>query len=155
MTDIRTVWIDGQSGDWRMASNPPGLLEAEAGLETAVLLSLFTDRRAADSDELPAGETDPRGWWGEVFAEADDPPLGSRLWLLAREKQTTEVLARARLYAEEALEWLVADKVARSLSVATEWIGRGVMSIDVKITRPGGAGSRFAFIWQETGRDAV
>ena len=43
----------------------------DGGLETAVLMSLFLDRRANDDDELPDGESDPRGYWGDAFANLD------------------------------------------------------------------------------------
>ncbi len=65
--------------------------ETDAGLETAVIISLFTDRRAGENDELPATETDRRGWWGNTLQDADDE-IGSKLWLLCREKQLPVVM---------------------------------------------------------------
>ena len=56
-------------------------LRAERGLRSAVLISLFTDRRAEPGD-VPEGE-DPRGWWADVLGEEGDR-IGSRLWLIDR-----------------------------------------------------------------------
>ena len=45
-------------------------------------------------------------------------PAAFALWLLAREKRTPAVLARAELYVREALQWLVDDGVASAIAVA-------------------------------------
>ncbi|MFB1078129.1 phage GP46 family protein [Photobacterium damselae] len=75
-------------------------------LTALVLISLFTDARASESDALPDGSGDRRGWPGDSFYDA---PWGSRLWLLSREKLTTDVRNRAVTYAEEALAWFTVD----------------------------------------------
>lgn len=74
-----------------------GDLVAENTLRTAVILSLFLDRRADDDDVLPNGSNDRRGWWADTVAPmteygiggglASGDRIGSRLWLLSREKQ--------------------------------------------------------------------
>lgn len=38
-------------------------------ITTNVIASLFTDRRAQPSDELPDGGTDRRGWWGRHLSQ--------------------------------------------------------------------------------------
>lgn len=101
-------------------------LATESGLRSAVILSLFTDRVASTDDTIPDGTTDRRGFWAE-------PELGSRLWLLAREKQAADVLLRAEEYAREALAWLVEDGVAAAIEISAEWARRGVLGITVTI----------------------
>lgn len=104
--------------------------------ETSVLVSLFTNRRAAASDALPAGQLDPQGWWGDVRPQVEGDLIGSRLWLLAREKQTQDVLTRGRTYVLEALQWMLDDGLASAIDVATSWIRPGTMGIAIAITRP-------------------
>lgn len=128
MSDVRTVWRD-LGGDWLVQG--PSLAEDD-GLETAVVISLFTDRLAADA---PADAGSRRGWWGDAYGEVDGDLIGSRLWLLAREKQLPQVLARAELYAREALQWLVDDGVASSVDVRAELVRSGVLGLAVTITR--------------------
>ncbi|POZ13451.1 hypothetical protein C3Z09_23375, partial [Lelliottia aquatilis] len=75
MSDIRTPWPapDGSSADWVVVS---GDLQQGNDLETAIYISLFTDRLARDDDKIDG--TDRRGWWadtGETYL------IGSRLWL--------------------------------------------------------------------------
>ena len=118
-----------------------GDLVAEGSLRTAVILSLFLDRRAEDDDILPNGSDDRRGWWADTVAPMTDygigggsasgDHIGSRLWLLSREKQLAGVLERARHYAEEALTWLVEDGVATAVQVTATNPRQGWLVLEV------------------------
>ena len=88
-------------------------------LETAVIISLFTDKRARPDDILPGASDDRRGWWGDTYSEIENDPLGSHLWLLHREKQTQQTLNRAREYCQDALQWLIEDGIASEINVTT------------------------------------
>lgn len=136
MTDLLLTWDPAEfAADLSIEAND---LAADDGLETAVLLSLFTDREAAPGDVLPEGETDRRGWWGDAFPTVEGDKIGSRLWLLGRAKATPDVLSRAQEYAREALEWLVEDRVALKVDVTTEFLtGNRGLGIAVEIYRPG------------------
>lgn len=140
--DVRTVFLGfDQGADY--ALDALGLTEDD-GLETAVVLSLFTDRRAQQDDPLPDG-ADRRGWWADgTGADARDR-IGSRLWLLWREKQLPAVLVRARQYAEEALAWLVTDGVARRVEVQASNPRRSLLRLDVGIYRPDAPPVRYRF----------
>lgn len=126
-----------------------GDLAAEDSLRTAVILSLFLDRRADDDDILPDGSDDRRGWWADTVAPlsacgigggiASGDRIGSRLWLLSREKQLAGVLDRARHYAEEALAWLTEDGVATAVSVTASSPGQGRLVLTVSIALPDGS----------------
>lgn len=140
MSDIRTVWRD-LGGEWTV-SGPA--LEGDDGLETAVVLSLFTDRLAEPGD-TSIEPTARRGWWGDAFAEVPGDLIGSRLWLLSREKQLPAVLARAELYAREALQWLVDDGVASAVDVAAEVARQGVLGLAITITRSAAPVVRYRF----------
>lgn len=147
MTDLALIWnVDLGAGDLAVVD---GGLQTEEGLRTAVLVSLFTDRRARADDALPADDGDRRGWWGDAAPATAGDQLGSRLWLLAREKRLTAVLARARDYCDEALAWMIEDGVARAVTVEVEAQG-AVLAIAVEILRPDGARSRFETAWSAT-----
>ena len=121
-----------------------GDLVAEGSLRTAVILSLFLDRRANDDDILPNDSDDRRGWWADTVAPMTDygigggsvsgDRIGSRLWLLSREKQLAGVLERARHYAEEALTWLVEDGVATAVQVTATNPRQGWLVLEVTVT---------------------
>lgn len=63
MADIAIVWRNGRGN---LALNGSDLL-TDNSIETAVIISLFTDRRAQPSDLIPDGSTDRRGWWADSF----------------------------------------------------------------------------------------
>lgn len=131
MSDAAIIWQD-DGGDIALDGYD---LAAERGLQTAVILSLFTDRRAREDDVLPAG-TDRRGWWADAWPPAEGDRIGSRLWLLSREKQVSSVLERAREYAAEALQWLIDDGIARAVRVDAEIVRQGVLGLRIEIERP-------------------
>jgi phage gp46-like protein len=102
-------------------------LELEDTIQTAVILSLFTDRRAGADDKLPLNQTHRRGWVGEEFAaddfDARNDAWGSLLWLCYIGKATGDVLERARFAAWEALSWMVRNGLATRITVTAEWVG--------------------------------
>lgn len=96
---------------------------------TNIIASLFTDARAFDDDILPDGGTDKRGWWGDSF---NDKKIGSRLWLLRREKQLLSVLQRAQEYATESLQWMINENLIQSVTVTATNPSNGVLMLTVR-----------------------
>lgn len=146
MSDVALKLKEDSSFDIEIAN---GDLVADEGLETAVAISLFTDRRVTD-EQLPQGITEKRGWWGDMFADNDGDQIGSRLWTLQREKKTQELLRLAEDYAREALQWLIEDGVASSIGATAQFTGEAqsrTWEIVVSITRPSGRTSRFEVVW--------
>lgn len=125
-------------------------LVRDDGLKTAILLSLFIDRRAEPDDILPDNTTDRRGWWADAYPDQIGDKYGSRLWLLSREKQLPSVLVRAKEYAEEALAWMLEDGVAQGVTVTTEVVRNGVLGIGITITKPDGDQLNYLFehLWE-------
>lgn len=112
---------DQAAGSGSLLLEPSGRIARDASLQSAVILSLFLDARAAADDALPAGTSDRRGWLGDALSPRSGDRFGSRLWLLAREKQTEETRLRAEEYAAEALAWLIEDGLAETVEVAASW----------------------------------
>lgn len=112
-----------------------GNFTSEQGLETAISLSLFTDSRIAE-EELPIGETERRGWWGDDIADTQGDQIGSKLWLLERMKATPLTRAKAEEYARSALKWLVDDGVAVSVVVKAMLVDRERIDLSIDIQRP-------------------
>jgi phage gp46-like protein len=145
MTDIALVIV--AEGDFAADLDLLGAdLATDQGLDTACLVSLFSDRLAAPDDVLPTG-ADRRGWWGDAYADVDGDLIGSRLWLLARAKQVPQTLVDAQAYAEEALAWMIEDGVAAAVSCPASFPQTGWLEIDPLITRPNGDQIRFAYVW--------
>lgn len=133
-----SVVVDGVAGSPLAAADP---------LIRAVIISLFTWRRANPDDAVDGSR---QGWWGDTTASLSGDRIGSRLWLLSREKLLPETFNRAREYAREALQWLVDDQVAAAVDVAAERYGRAGLALVVTITRADRRVTelRFADVWQ-------
>ena len=120
-------------------------LQGDTGLLSAIIISLFSDCRARDDDILPdeaiGRSSDRRGWWGD-YAHDEEPFIGSRLWLLWREKDVDMVVLRAEEYAKEALAWLTMEKAGehrvREVLVQVKRVEKGYLGIGVQVTRPSG-----------------
>jgi phage gp46-like protein len=146
--DFKTVFMGFDKGaDWAIGTLG---LEEDDGLETAVILSLFTDRRAEPDDVLPFGETDRRGHWSDAYPAVPGDRMGSRLWLLSREKQLPQVVVKAREYLREALEWMEEDGVASRVDCDAFILRDGVLGMKVAIYRPDGSRADFSFdyLWR-------
>lgn len=117
-------------------------------LPRAVIISLFTWGRARPGDELPG--TDRMGWWGDTYAATPGDRIGSRLWLLARAKITRHTPRQAKEYAEEALAWLITDRVASQVVVMAERDGLSQISIWCQVMRGDGQRTdiRFDNAWR-------
>lgn len=131
-------------------------LAIDDSLLSAVIISLFTDRivDATEAATLGDGTTqniDCRGWWADATLDTLDGAsdyIGSRLWLLRREKQLSSVVVRAEEYAREALQWLVDEGFVEAVDVtatSTNISGTGHLYIKVTITQLSGAAG-----WQST-----
>jgi len=144
MPDITTVWDSANAvGDWVLL--PPDL-QSGGDLESAVLISLFTDRTAEPDDVIPDGTGDPRGWWGD---EGETYPIGSRLWLLGREKILAKVPVLAKDYATEALQWMLDDGVCSQIDITAAFVPgfAGLLGLTVTLYQPGATPTILNFGW--------
>lgn len=142
--DIRISYDNlTQSGDFVVSG---GDLEADRDLETAVLISLFTDRRASSDDVVPDGSDDLRGCWMDAYT---DMPLGSRIWLLKREKIIPSTVAALKEYVKEALQWLLDNHIAQDLSVdCTPDSLKHRIDVVIDIAR-NGKNRRYQYVWRQ------
>lgn len=118
-------------------------------LVQATLISLFSWRKSNDDDGVNIPNR--QGWWGDTFASETNDRIGSRLWLLRREKLTDDVVTRAREYAEESLQWMIDDALASVINVSTDRENNR-LNMSVEIVRPGDAQSiqaRFQNLWEQ------
>ena len=109
----------------------------EASLIRAVVISLFTWRRAATDD--PVDDDERFGWWGDSYPTVADDRIGSRLWLLRRVKLTAGTQRDAEFYAREALQWLLDDQQVLEVDVLSERADSHRLNLRVILTVPSGA----------------
>ena len=123
-----------------------GDLVADGGLETAIIISLFTDKRVT-TEQLPEFATDHQGWWGDMLPVIDGDQIGSRIWTLNRSKITNETLRLHEDYAREALQHLIEDGVVDSIQIDANYNDDFNLVLDIAIIRPDNENTRFNVIW--------
>jgi phage gp46-like protein len=154
MGDFALTW-DGFGADLFVQAND---LAASDDLVAGVFLSLFTNRRAEPGDVLPDGESDPQGYWGDLFPTVAGDKFGSRLWLLRRAKPSQDTLDRATQYAREALQWMLDDLLAERVDVSAEQVKLTphdrVLLLTVTIYRPKSAPVRYRYNYNWQSQEA-
>ncbi len=117
-------------------------LVTDHDLQTAALISLFTDAEASPDDVIPDGSGDPRGWWAG--------PIGSKLWLRARSKATPGLPALIKDDIEQALAWMIEDDVVATIAVTVEYLDASSIGAQIAFHRADGTqfAVKFARIWE-------
>ena len=159
-----TIWdVESGCGNWAItpigASSNQGGLQATAALETAVILSLWTDRACPKDHPLyKYADGDQRGYWGDgvdVRADLGEAPLGSLLWLLERSAiDQVRTPQWARSFAIDALAWMVPQGVAVRVD-AQATVSKSPNRMDLAVQVYGQDGSkiydrRFEDVWAQT-----
>jgi phage gp46-like protein len=144
MTDISIVWsLALGRADWVVQD---GDVLSGNDLASAVMISLFTDRRAPDDFVPTDGTNDRRGVW---FDGLEETPLGSLLWTLERAKISNGqvLLQRAADFGTQALQWMLDKGVAAQLNVQTYMIAATTLGIRVELIKPDSTAHNFQFSW--------
>ena len=143
--------------DWSLL--PDGRLDDTQALATAVIVALGTDRLAEPGDIMPdPDETDRRGWWGDYQAQEvwDGWPIGSRLWLLQRDKiegpgsRRGATTVRVEQYIRESIQPFIDRRIGSSFEVEATRVDRQRIDALVRIYRGNVVEIelRYAVLWE-------
>lgn len=138
---IDAVLYANDDYDFHLDAN--GDIETADQLDTALLMSLFCEQRAAAS-EMPAPQT-RRGWLGNVATPGIE--IGSKLWLYEQARLTADTLNGIRDEALKAVQWLIDDGIAvrSEASITTS-------ELTVNLYRPNSQVSTVYYsLWEGTG----
>lgn len=125
-----------------------GDFERVNSFDTAILLSLYCERRASESEvEIPEMR---RGWIGNYYQLVE---LGSKMWLLYQARLTQNTLNRCRTYLQQALSWLTDYGYAKQVTVTpTRDIETGRMDVVINIRRNDDEIETLNYaLWENTG----
>jgi phage gp46-like protein len=123
------------------------------GLDTALLMSVFGEKRA-DVSEVPTPELQ-RGWWGNLFNDVLNYEYGSKLWLLDQARATQEKINDGVAYLQEGLNWLKEDNYVDQIFVDGDSLKNGV-NFSIKLFRSQSIiGNYVAELWQGTLSDVT
>jgi len=124
-----------------------GDLKKDIGLETAVIISLFTNQRVT-SEELPDLFDDRGGWWGDSISEVDGDQIGSKLWLVFKTgKLNNETLEKIESYSRESLSWMIEDKLCSSVIAEAELIDGEFISLSIELAKEENNNILYSFLW--------
>lgn len=142
--DVGFFEVEGEACPDMVIEN--GDLKPDNGLETAALISLFSNKRVT-FDQLPQGETDRQGWWADLVSEPEDDEIGSRLWTLERRKVTNTTAIEMESILSEAFNWMLEDGIAARVVVESAITGDNEIRGQAKIYKPDGRNIPFKFVW--------
>ena len=112
-SDIRLFWNNKiGEGDIQFLN---GDFVTGKELETAVLLSIFTDARVQDFKE-----GDKSGWWGDLLQIVEDENVhitGSKIWSVRRQKITQHIINLIKAYCYESLSWISDEGIASEINI--------------------------------------
>ncbi|MNF46972.1 Phage protein GP46 [compost metagenome] len=132
MRDAAIVWRDGH-GNLVLTG---GDFLNDDSIHTALMISPFTDRRPLSGDDIRDGSQDARGYWGDAYRAS---PMGSRLWLLGREKQLQSALEKAVGYAKEASDWMKDDGLVSAIKITASSPREGELRLVTDVVLPDGS----------------
>lgn len=119
-------------------------LDMTEGLDSASLISLFSDRRAR-ADEV-ADPMKRRGWIGDLVSDVPDDRHGSGIWLYEQRRDLGKDVGGIRMEAEASHRWMVDDGLARSVSASiTQDPAARAVNVTVEITSTTGGKTSKAY----------
>ena len=147
MGDIAIVWNPAtSSGDWAMSN---GDLQSGSDLQSAILVSLFTDAYAPDFvPPPPSGPPNPRGCWTDTYTGFQ---IGSLLWTRTRLIKTQGALLLIQGDCQNALAWMVTIGVVASFDVEANFVNRTALALAITAHMPDGTTQTFNYqrFWNE------
>lgn len=128
-----------------------GDIETADAFDTALIVSLFTDARA-DESEVPEARR-RRGWIGNEYTPGIE--MGCKLWIpLEQPRLTRSVLNQAQDAARDGLQWFVTDELAVSITDVGVRVEQTGVFLEVTIQRsPNQIERRFYQLWNNTGQE--
>jgi len=124
-----------------------GDILTEDFFDTAILMSIFCEKRAADS-EVPVSHL-RRGWQGNESTPGFE--IGSKIWLFHQARIDRNTLNGINSAADESLQWMIDDNI--TISVRSESVFEDdAINLETEIERPNSkVEHRYFELWQNSG----
>lgn len=128
-------------------------VDRDPGFETAVLITLGTDKYAEEGDPLPEDSGYRGGWWGDSHPPVPDYRMGTKLWLLNRAKTEKEIPGIAKEYLLDGFQWMIDDGTVEKIEVTTERRRdlKTTLAFSMQFYKPSGGESlfyKFFYNWE-------
>lgn len=132
---------------WDISLTDDDDLEGIESTDTAIDISLFTDKRV-DSSEVQTAEL-RRGWIGNLFNGVIEYEIGSKLWLIYQSRNTNETANRGIYFIKDSLQWLIEDDLADDIEVTANRTVNNI-EFDIKIIRKDSEIERIFTLWENS-----
>lgn len=145
-TDLALIY--SKDGGFFDLSIENGDFVQDRDLQTAVTISVLSDRRSREDDKIPNQE----GWSADFIKKVGETITGSRLWLIRNEKTLDSLLPFAEEAARESLEWVIDNEIAENITVTATYKDKiaGIMVLNIDLYRPqGNIPTQFNFVWNQ------
>lgn len=142
---IDVLMKTGSDGLYDIEWNENGDLVTTNGLESALDISILGEVRANAAEiVIPQNR---RGWWGSAVLGYEQ---GSKLWLLSQARKTEENRLLSEEYAKKCLQWMLDDKIAREITVNSEFTSEGILIKITLVAQDNTVVSRYYEMWKYT-----
>ncbi|MBR2678568.1 MAG: phage GP46 family protein [Bacilli bacterium] len=142
---IDVIMKTGSDGLYDIEWDKNGDLLTTNGLESALDISILGELRADESEMvIPQNR---RGWWGSTVLGYEQ---GSKLWLLSQARKTEENRILSEQYAYQALQWMLDSKIAKEITVNSEFTSEGLLVKIKLVAQDNTVISRYYEMWKYT-----
>lgn len=152
MTDLTTndAVLSKTVGDYYDISfNEEGDIETDAFLDTALLMSLFCEKRASEREVRQPERR--RGWIGNESTPGFE--IGSKIWLYEQAKITKSTLNGIKTAAENGLNWLLDEGILPEFEVSTSLDSNANIVLQISLFRTTSrVDNKFYTLWDNSGR---
>jgi len=124
-----------------------GLLIREDTLDSAVIMSLFSDARAKDDTKLPLDVSNKRGWCGDEYFNDHGSDWGSLMWTRYSSKTTEETRRFMVFAAKGSLQHLVDNNIAERVEVDGNWRSNSLLALEITIYKADTLAPPYAAVW--------
>jgi len=124
-------------------------LQEDNTLETAILISLFTWRRA-DTEDQPPSDQHLLGFWGDTHPDVPEDLIGSKLWLVWGKTTVPSTLVLAEELAAQALQWMIDDGIAERVDVTAIRDANDHLAFDIYVKQPDKLAPAWLQVWENT-----
>ncbi|MCK5602308.1 phage GP46 family protein [Candidatus Pacearchaeota archaeon] len=144
--DVDFVLTDGV---WDLAIDTDGDLVGSNSIDTAILMSLFTDKRATASEIQEGGQR--RGWFGNAFNDDVTYEVGSKLWIHSNQgRMNNALLNDLNDKALDCLQWMLEDNVVSDIQVDSEILDTQEVQLNLKFVINENIIERNFILWENS-----
>jgi len=136
-------------GRYDISFNDAGDVSGTSSFDTAILMTVFCERRAAASEV--SNNANRRGWWGNTLSDIPDFEIGSKAWLLEQSRLTEDALNLALTYYRTAFQWFLDEGYANSVVVMGNLTATGIYVKIILRVAPDTVGTPLFDVWLNTG----